>query len=58
MTLIYLSLLALNNLKYAQLKSLSIVLIAVLFAQIGLGITNSVLHLPVMLAVGHNFGDF
>lgn len=55
-TLIYLGLLALNNLKYTQLKSLSIVLITVLFAQIGLGIANLVLHLPLVLAVGHNLG--
>ncbi len=55
-TLIYLGFLALNSLKYAQLKSLSIILIAVLFAQIGLGIANLVLHLPLVLAVSHNLG--
>ena len=55
-TLIYLGFLALNGLKYAQLKNLSLVLIAVLFAQISLGIANLVLHLPLVLAVGHNLG--
>lgn len=55
-TLIYLVFLALNSLKYAQLKSLSVLLVAVLFAQISLGIANLVLHLPLVLAVGHNLG--
>lgn len=55
-TLIYLGFLALNSLKYAQLKNLSLVLVAVLFAQISLGIANLVLHLPLILAVGHNLG--
>ena len=55
-TLIYLGFLALNSLKYAQLKVLSFALIAVLFAQISLGIANLVLHLPLVLAVGHNLG--
>jgi len=55
-TLIYLGFLALNSLKYAQLKGLGIALIAVLFAQISLGIANLVLHLPLVLAVGHNLG--
>ncbi|CAN4267227.1 ctaA Heme A synthase [Methylophilaceae bacterium] len=55
-TLIYLVFLALNSLKYAQLKNLSVLLIAVLFAQISLGIANLVLHLPLVLAVGHNLG--
>ncbi|MES2502936.1 MAG: COX15/CtaA family protein [Pseudomonadota bacterium] len=55
-TLIYLGFLALNSLKYAQLKNLSVLLIAVLFAQISLGIANLVLHLPLVLAVGHNLG--
>ncbi len=55
-TLIYLGFLALNSLKYAQLKNLSLALITVLFAQISLGIANLVLHLPLVLAVGHNLG--
>lgn len=55
-TLIYLGFLALNSLKYAQLKMLSYMLIAVLIAQISLGIANLLLHLPLVLAVAHNFG--
>ncbi len=55
-TLIYLGFLALNGLKYAQLKGISMLLIAVLIAQISLGIANLVLHLPLVLAVGHNLG--
>lgn len=54
-TLIYLGLLALNMLKYWQLKRLAVVLLLVLFAQIGLGIANLILHLPLVLAVAHNF---
>ncbi len=55
-TLIYLGFLAINGLKYAQLNKLSLALIAVLFAQIALGIANLVLHLPLLLAVAHNLG--
>ncbi len=55
-TLIYLGFLALNSLKYAQLKTLSYMLIAILIAQISLGIANLLLHLPLVLAVAHNFG--
>jgi heme a synthase len=55
-TLIYLGFLAINSLKYAQLKMLSYMLIAILIAQISLGIANLVLHLPLVLAVAHNFG--
>ncbi|HYN53973.1 MAG TPA: COX15/CtaA family protein [Methylotenera sp.] len=54
-TLIYLGILALNVLKYAQLKQLGIILLVVLCAQIGLGIANLILHLPLVLAVAHNF---
>ncbi|MEI8363405.1 MAG: COX15/CtaA family protein [Betaproteobacteria bacterium] len=54
-TLIYLSLLALNILKYWQLKRLALLLLVVLFAQISLGIANLILHLPLVLAVAHNF---
>lgn len=55
-TLIYLGFVAINGLKYAQLKTLSIALIGVLLAQISLGIANLVLHLPLVLAVAHNAG--
>jgi cytochrome c oxidase assembly protein subunit 15 len=46
---------ALNILKYWQLKQLGVVLLLVLLAQISLGISNLILHLPLVLAVAHNF---
>ncbi len=55
-TLIYLGFIALNGLKYVQLRMLSIALIFVLTAQVSLGIANLLLHLPLVLAVAHNFG--
>lgn len=55
-TLIYLGILALNVLKYQPLKWFGIALIAALLAQISLGIANLILHLPLVLAVAHNFG--
>ena len=55
-TLIYLGFLAINGLKYAQLNKLSVALMAVLIAQIALGIANLLLHLPLVLAVAHNLG--
>ena len=55
-TLIYLGILALNVLKYRQLKLLGILLLFVLAAQISLGVANLILHLPLVLAVAHNFG--
>ncbi len=54
-TFIYLGALALSILKYWQLKRLAIVLLIVLLAQISLGIANLILHLPLLLAVAHNF---
>ncbi len=54
-TFIYLGLLALNILKYWQLKRLGLILLFVLCAQISLGIANLLLHLPLVLAVAHNF---
>lgn len=55
-TLIYLGIVALNGLKYASLKVLSMALLLVLLAQISLGVANLVLHLPLVLAVAHNAG--
>lgn len=55
LTFIYLSLLVINILKYWQLKKLGMVLFAVLCAQVALGIANLLLHLPLVLAVAHNF---
>jgi cytochrome c oxidase assembly protein subunit 15 len=55
-TLIYLGSLAIYGLKYAELKKLSTLLLLMLFIQICLGISNLILHLPLVLAVAHNFG--
>ena len=55
-TLIYLGFLALNGLNYAQYRKVSVALGLVLIAQIVLGIANLILHLPLVLAVAHNFG--
>lgn len=54
-TFIYLGILAINILKYWQLKRLGLILLLVLCAQITLGIANLLLHLPLVLAVAHNF---
>lgn len=54
-TFIYLGILAFNILKYWQLKRLGLILLFVLCVQISLGIANLVLHLPLVLAVAHNF---
>lgn len=54
-TFLYLATLALSLLKYWQLSRLAILLLLVLGAQISLGIANLVLHLPLVLAVAHNF---
>lgn len=55
-TLIYLGILALNVLKYQPLRWLAVALVAALLAQISIGIANLILHLPLVLAVAHNFG--
>jgi len=55
-TFIYLSTLGVMLLKNERLKSFGILLFALLFMQISLGIGNLVLHLPLALAVGHNMG--
>jgi cytochrome c oxidase assembly protein subunit 15 len=54
-TFIYLGILAHNILKYWQLKRLGVILLIVLCTQISLGIANLLLHLPLVLAVAHNF---
>ena len=54
-TFIYMIVLAKNILKYWQLKRLGLILLLVLCAQISLGIANLLLHLPLVLAVAHNF---
>ena len=54
-SLIYLGALGLTTLKYWQLKRWSVLLLVALITQIALGISNLVLHLPLVLAVAHNF---
>ncbi|MDP3087238.1 MAG: COX15/CtaA family protein [Methylotenera sp.] len=53
-TFIYLGILSFNILKYWQLKQLAVILFVVLCIQIFLGISNLLLHLPLVLAVAHN----
>ena len=55
-TFVYLGLLGLWLLKAPQLKKLGVIMMAILIVQIGLGIANLLLHLPLVLAVGHNMG--
>ena len=54
-TFMYMSTLAFSILKYWQLKRLAWMLLLALCSQIALGIANLVLHLPLVLAVAHNF---
>jgi cytochrome c oxidase assembly protein subunit 15 len=54
--LIYLGGLGLYLIKYTQLRAISTLLLVLLLVQIGLGIANLVLHLPLVLAVAHNLG--
>jgi cytochrome c oxidase assembly protein subunit 15 len=55
-TFIYLGLLGLHLLKEPQLKKLAYMMLGLLVVQIALGIANLLLHLPLVLAVGHNMG--
>ncbi|MEQ1598359.1 MAG: COX15/CtaA family protein [Methylotenera sp.] len=55
-TFIYLVWLGLRLIKQPQLKRLALIMLGILIAQIGLGIANLLLHLPLVLAVGHNMG--
>ncbi len=54
-SLIYLGTLGLVTLKYWQLKRWSTLLLLMLLVQIILGVSNLLLHLPLVLAVAHNF---
>jgi len=54
-TFIYLGILSFNILNYWQLKQLAVILFAVICIQIFIGISNLLLHLPLVLAVAHNF---
>ena len=53
--LIYMGALGWKLLKNRQLIRLGLALLLVLVTQIGLGIANLILHLPLVLAVLHNF---
>lgn len=53
-TFVYLGLLGLWVLKAPQLKKLGFLMLGLLVVQIALGIANLLLHLPLVLAVGHN----
>lgn len=55
-TFIYLGLLGWRLLSQPQLKGLAHIMLMLLIVQIGLGVANLVLHLPLALAVGHNMG--
>jgi len=53
-TFLYLGFVGLTLIKQSQLRSLSVVLLVLLFVQVALGIANLVLLLPLVLAVAHN----
>ena len=53
-TFIYLAVLGFNLMRRPQLKSIAGIMLTLLIVQIGLGVANLVLHLPLVLAVGHN----
>jgi cytochrome c oxidase assembly protein subunit 15 len=55
-TFIYLGLLGLCLLKVPPLKKTAYIMLGFLVIQIALGVANLLLHLPLVLAVGHNMG--
>ncbi len=55
-TFIYLGLLGLRLLKVPQLQKIAQIMLGLLVIQISLGVANLLLHLPLVLAVGHNMG--
>jgi heme a synthase len=55
-TFIYLAWLGLRMLNEPQLKKTAYMMLGILVVQIVLGIANLLLHLPLVLAVGHNMG--
>jgi heme a synthase len=55
-TFIYLAWLGLRLLKEPQLKKVALIMLGLLVLQIALGVANLLLHLPLVLAVGHNMG--
>ena len=54
-TFVYLGLLSIQLLKHRLLRNIGIILLVALITQVSLGIANLILHLPLVLAVGHNF---
>jgi cytochrome c oxidase assembly protein subunit 15 len=54
--LLYLSWLVWSVMKREQLKAVGTVMLIVLLAQLGLGMANLLLQLPLVLAVAHNLG--
>ena len=55
-TFFYIGLLALSALRLPQTRAIALGMLVILVLQIGLGIANLVLHLPLVLAVAHNLG--
>ena len=55
-TFVYLVWLGLRLLKEPQLKRLAHMMLGLLVVQIALGVATLLLHLPLVLAVGHNLG--
>jgi cytochrome c oxidase assembly protein subunit 15 len=55
-TFIYLVWLGVYLLKQPQLKKTTLIMLGLLVVQIALGVANLLLHLPLVLAVGHNMG--
>ncbi len=53
-TFIYISILGFVLIRQTQLKLLVVTLLVILVLQIVLGVANLLLHLPLLLAVGHN----
>ena len=53
-TFLYLGYLGSRLLRQPQLSALSSIMLALLVVQVSLGIANVVLHMPLVLAVGHN----
>jgi len=54
--LMYFGLLSWRLLRLEYMRRIGMLLILLLLVQIGIGIANLLLHLPLMLAVAHNFG--
>src|SRR5690606_8536179 len=54
--LMYFGLLSWRLLRLEYMRRIGRLLILLLLVQIGIGIANLLLHLPLMLAVAHNFG--